>query len=229
VSSILYTAMRLAGILGAAGRGNSATELADGLLALQALIDSWATERLTIYAIAPATYNLTADQASYTIGTGGDFNTTRPIRIEAAGYIESDSETPLDVLTPATWAAIRDKTAPGAPSAIYTDMAVPLATINLYPVPAVSGAQLALYTWTPLSQPASTGDSLTLPTGYLRALHYGLAIELAARFPERANLTPIVIEQAREAKAAIKRLNLAPVEMSIDSALLGTYFYWRTR
>jgi hypothetical protein len=51
VSDILYAAYRIAGILGAAGRGYSTEEESEGLKVLNSMIDSWKAERLMVYAI----------------------------------------------------------------------------------------------------------------------------------------------------------------------------------
>src|SRR5437762_2811451 len=49
-----------------------------GLRILNAMIGQWAQERLTIPAVIRETFDLMANQASYTIGDGGDFDTVRP-------------------------------------------------------------------------------------------------------------------------------------------------------
>jgi hypothetical protein len=77
-----------------AGQAPSADDMAVGVEALNALIDSWSSERLLIYTISPHYFQLQAGKKDYTLGPDGDFNITRPLEIESAyvtlsGAVES--------------------------------------------------------------------------------------------------------------------------------------------
>src|SRR5438309_11784869 len=97
VSDIIQSSMRLLGAT-THGRTASAPALADGLTALNLLLDSWNADRLNIYNIAANTYALTAGQQTYTMGTGGNFNTTRPAAgVESANIVLSNNGQTLRV------------------------------------------------------------------------------------------------------------------------------------
>ena len=84
---LIKAALRAVGAI-PTGETPTASELADGLEALQIMLRSWAAEGLLIYAYTEDTHTLTAGDGEYSIGSGGDIDTTRPERIESA-YIKS--------------------------------------------------------------------------------------------------------------------------------------------
>jgi hypothetical protein len=83
-NELVRGAMRLIGAL-AAGETPTAEEYADGIEAANLMIDSWATERLTIREFTDVSGTMTG-AASYTVATGGNFSTTTPARLEYAYY-----------------------------------------------------------------------------------------------------------------------------------------------
>ncbi|MGH7447900.1 MAG: hypothetical protein ACRELT_10100, partial [Longimicrobiales bacterium] len=201
--------LRLIGSLGI-GRGitSDGSIAGDCLFALNSLLSTWNTERLSIHRIAVDTYTLTG-AASYTLGPGGNFDAPVPVRIESAVLVNGESRTPLELLTRERWMRRH--------AGLYVDPGVVLLT--LYLEPAATG-QLELHSWEPLEEIADVDDTLVLPQGYTRALMYNLAIELAPQFPD-ATLSPLVIEQAKESKAAIQRLNVPVLELACDDALVS--------
>jgi hypothetical protein len=209
---LIYDALRLVGVLHV-GEGPSTEEHAECLRALNTMLDNWNTERAVIYSIVREVFSLSPPKASYTIGPGGDFNTPRPVRIENAGVIVNGGiEHPLALLDFESFALLRVKATPSTiPTDMYDDRAYPLASLHFWPVPTDASVQVALYTWRQLSSIAAIGDTISFPPGYAEAIQYNLALRLAPRYRE-AMISPLVVDQARESKAAIKRLNLpAPV------------------
>jgi len=61
----------------------TAEESNTALRTLNSLIESLANESFTINTVTKENFNLVGGQATYTFGTGGNFNSTRPINIEA--------------------------------------------------------------------------------------------------------------------------------------------------
>ncbi len=60
--------------------------------ALNALLDSWSIERLSIYTVKRVQFTLTAGQQDYTIGpTGADFTNERPVLIQTAVIVLATS------------------------------------------------------------------------------------------------------------------------------------------
>lgn len=210
---LIERSMRMLGILGS-GVSATSQERTDALALLNELIESWNNEGLMIYEESREEYTLTPSLNPHTIGSGGTFNTTRPLRILDASYIAQDYEFPIRVLTKEEWQTIPDKTSTSSrPSALWYEAEYPLGKIWLYPVPAAAD-KLALYLWKQLDAALTLGTSLSLPPGYLRALRFNLAVELA---PEFGVATPEwVAAIARESKAAIKAQNIKPQAMEID-------------
>ena len=56
----------------------SAGDVSDALSSLNDMISSWSLDSLIVYASTLENFTLTPGSYSYTIGSGGNFNTTRP-------------------------------------------------------------------------------------------------------------------------------------------------------
>ena len=206
------------------GRGVSAThsETVDALWILNSMLESWSIERLVVYYVPRSTYTLTADQQSYTIGSGGDFDAARPVRITRAGLVlANQSETvelPMGMTDVDGWARITLKeTESTIPQILYNDNNYPLSTINLWPVPTVAHT-LVLYPWQALSGFSAATETVQMPPGYADAVRYNLAVMLAPEWGVMPR--PDVVQMAREFKARIKALNQPSLEMACDPALL---------
>lgn len=214
---LIYRSMRLARITKVAGREANTYEFSDALATLNGMLDAWNAERLWVPRISRDTYTLESGKASYTLGPDADWSAARPMRIDGAGIISNGVETPLHgPLTDGEWAKISDKNLSSHPTCFYDDRAFPSARIYFHPVPQAAD-QVALYVWDQLLKAGSIDDTVAFPPGgYEMAVLYGLAVELAAVNPEN-NISPLVITQAREYKASVKRLNIRPVLMENDA------------
>lgn len=180
-------------------------EAVDGLRRLNQMIDSWSNESLMLFQLIERSKALTAGTASYTIGSAGVINTTRPVRIESAFIRDSSSnDYKLEIITNDEWAKIsRKSTVSTIPSVLYYRANCPLGVINLHEAPEAS---LTLYMecWDQLDQ--MTIDSVVaLPPGYERALTYNLAVEQAPMYGKEPS--QIVMKIAAESKIAIMETN----------------------
>ena len=215
--SMITRSMRLAGVIGK-GESLDADEAADGLSALNTMLDSWQLERLFVYQIVQGSHTW-ASGASKTIGSSGDLNTTRPHRIESAFIVDSSSQWyPLKVLEDRSeYDSITIKTTTSTlPEYLYMDTAYPLATIYLYPVPSVS-VTLKLNTWQTLQSFSGLTTALSLPPGYQRAIEYSLAEEFG---PEFGVKIPAKVEQtAMRARANIKSINRPSMIARVDNGV----------
>lgn len=220
-STMIIRALQLIGEKGI-GDSLTANEQTAYLSALNAMMESWSLERLMVYQILDEVFALTAGDGSYTIGSGGDFNTTRPIKIDGAVIRDSDnSDCGVEILGADAWRRIVQKTSTGNsyPQYLYYDSAYSsaLGTINLYPEPQAS-LSIVLSSWKQLQTFALISTTVALPPGYQRAIEYNLAIELAGGFIDPAQS---VVKIARESKAAIKRVNLPDLSMTLNPAIAG--------
>lgn len=179
-----------------------ADEANDALDALNMMISSWSNESILIYVRSWETFNLTGGVASYTIGTGQTFNTTRPTFI-IDGYIVQSStvNSPLSIITDQQYNDIPDKTVGGVPFMVNYDNGYPTGTLRFFYVPS-SAYPVFLLTEKPLT--TFTLDTvISLPPGWERALVYNLAVELAPEYG--VGLDAAVIKIANDSKGSIAR------------------------
>lgn len=217
-ADIVRDSLKMLGVL-AAGESLAAADQTDGIRALNLLLGRWANERLTIHGTRRTTHTLTASLSPHTIGTGGTFNTTRPLRIDGAGIIPvGGTETPLRILTDAQYREIGDKAqTDSVPSAVWVEQTYPTAKLWLWPVP-TTAATLVLYTWSRITEFAAA-DTVSLPDGYEDALVHALALRLAPMYGVQPDGT--LLQGAADSLAAVKRTNAPDVLVEVDPGVLS--------
>lgn len=224
--ALITDALKAIGVV-SAGEAPTSGESDDALTALNRMIDAWAAERLSIYAVVRTTKTLASGTQDYTIGSGGSINIVRPVSIDAAGIVIDTTaspvtEVPIEIFTVQRWEQIRQKALSASPAqGIYFDkaFAAGLGTISVYPKPDVATTQLVLYCPTALTSVA-LATTYTWPPGYEEALMYNLALRCAALFPVAPSRLPAVKLLADEAKARIKAVNYQPRELTCEPAVL---------
>lgn len=217
-ADIIRRSLKLLGIL-AAGESLSAEDQSDGLVELNAMLGTWANERLLVHGTRRSTHVLTGGLSPHTIGTGGTFATTRPLRIDGAGVIRVGEtfETPLKLLTDAEYRQLAEKTETDeVPQRLWVEQTYPAAKLWLWPVP-TSAATLVLYSWSRIAAFAAS-DTVSLPDGYENALAHALALQVAPMYGVEPS--PTLRENASEALAAVKRTNAPEVVVELDAALM---------
>lgn len=202
--SIIKRALRINGDL-ATGATPETSIQTESLEALNAMIESWQNEKLTIYDTREDSVTITPSTATYTVGSGGSFNIPRPSFIESVFIRNNSIDYMLKPISDREYASIPDKSATtDVPSHYNYKASYSTGTLTLYPIPTVAYT-LYLRSWRVIAGFATTGDSVSLPPGYEDALAYNLAVRIA---PESGTqLRPDVIQLATETKAAIKRTN----------------------
>lgn len=222
---LITNALRTLGVI-ASGETIDADQAQDGLESLNELLEQWRLDALMVYQIVRSVQSTTAGQATYTIGTGGQWNIPRPVRIEAAAFRRASDglEHPMRVILEQDYREIALRNTQSTwPYWIHIDGGYPLRTATLYPVPSV-GEQVVLYVWGVLSSVASTNTSIDLPPGYQGALRYNLAVWLAPEYG--VAIPPEIATLAISTKAAIQTMNWRPEQMGVDPALVcggGSY------
>ena len=237
---LIYSALRFIGVL-RPGQTASPEAYLDGFSMLNSMVDQWQIERLMIYKIARDTFALTASQQVYTLGTGGNWNIPRPVRIDRAGLIipgTYSTELPMRKLSIQQWAQeFPSKTVTSSePTAFYPDDNYPLINVTLWPVPSVATSTIALYTWSPLQTFAAIDTNYTFPPGYDMALRFNLGELLWPMFvvnsKSQANgmQLQMVQKMALDAKAKVKSINTPVLDMRCDMQLTGLRggFNWIT-
>ena len=210
---IIKRSMRLLGVY-SIGEQPSPDESADSLLALNAMLDSWSTENLFVYAKTLNQITLSANVGSYTVGPSGGTITSRPVEVSSASYVEySGVSYPLSFATLNDYNQIPVKAlVAGIPNTMYVLPNMPDVTLQLWPLPS---ATMTLNLWSNkvLQSFASLTDTITLPPGYERALAYCLAEEIAPEFG--ADITPGIQLKANQSRKVIKRANTEVPRLSM--------------
>lgn len=204
-----------------------ADEANDALDSLNALIASWSNYSLNIYARTWETFNLVSGTAAYTIGSGGDFNTVRPMTILDAYIRIGVIDYKLAIIDDEAYVDIPYKTLVNIPDSLNYDGGYPLGTIRIYPVPS-SNYPLFILTEKQLTEFTTLDTELSMPPGTERALIYNLALELAPEYKQTPD--PVLIKIAGESLGAIKT-NVAKVRTMdaypIDLRVRNIFTGWR--
>ena len=196
----------------------TAEEANDALDSLNTMIDGWSTGSLMVYHATKESFMLTPGQSTYTIGTGGNFNTSRPVDILQATLTVNGSDYGVTPVGFDDYADIRLKTLSTTfVEQLYYEKSFPLGNIYLYPVPN-SASTLTIYSNKQLTEFTSLTDTFVFPNGYKKAMKYALAMDLAPEYQRDAG--DDVRRTAVSAVAAIKRMNRRPVTMQPDSAVM---------
>lgn len=217
---LIEKSMRLFGAL-SDGESATASEAGDGLDGLNTMLDSWSIERLMVYHILQENFTWASGNASRTIGSGGNFDTTRPTKIVSGFTRISNVDYPFQVVEREHYDAITDKTTQSSyPEIVYYDGTMSTGVVYGYPVP---NASITVYinSWKQLQQFSALSTDLALPPGYRRAIEYNFAIEFASEFGMDV---PARVERiANESKAAIKRINSPSIVAAVELAGGGRY------
>jgi hypothetical protein len=113
----------------------SGDEAADGLYALNSILGSWSNEKLLINARMIETFPLVSDKAIYTMGSGGDFDTARPIKILSAYIRQGNTDYPLEIVPLEVYDRVQNKDTNTIPQWIAVDQSYPLMRLSFYAEP----------------------------------------------------------------------------------------------
>ena len=190
-----------------------ANQAAYGLRVLNRMVQKWNTEELMVFTVNRNEYALTANKQVYTIGTGGDINISRPVRIQmASALLSSGVEKSIELLNDQEWRDLNLKSTPSTfPTKMWITGNVPLNSAYLWPIPQDATAKLVLYTWGKTDNFAGLNDDVVFPNGYEEALVTSLAVALSNSYG--ASPSPTLMTRAADAKSKIQSLNVDPLYM----------------
>lgn len=202
----------------------SAYDSAYAFRSLNNMIRRWSTSGLTIPVVVREVFSVTANQSTYTIGPGGDFDTSRPMGLTGASLLLNSStpavEVPTGLLTDDAYEAIKIKTLTNIQwTNVYYNQsyASGFGTIFLWPTPTVATNDLVLYRGEQLAVFPDLTTSSYVPPGYEDALSYQLALRLAV--PYARPITDELRAQANTNLGDIKRQNAKMSDLRVDPAL----------
>jgi hypothetical protein len=200
-------ALRLIGMLAEAETPSAATSQ-DSLTALNQMIDSWNTERLSVFTTQDQVFAWPVNQATRSLGPTGNFVGNRPVLVDDSTYFIDTSNNlsfGIKIINQQQYNGIALKTVTSTyPQVLYVNMGYPNIDLTVYPVPTKT-LQWHIVSVQELTQPATLATTLSFPPGYLRCFRFNLACELAAEFGVEPS--PQVSRIAMTSKRNIKRIN----------------------
>jgi hypothetical protein len=215
-------ALRLLGVL-AEGETPSAATSQDALAAMQQMIDSWNTERLSVFSTQDQVFSWPPGVYERTLGPTGNFVGNRPILVEDSTYFKdpaSGISYGLKMINQQQYNGIAVKTVTSTyPQVMWVNMTYPDITMTVYPVP-TKVLEFHIVSVQELTSPVSLSTNLAFPPGYLRAFKYNLACEFAPEFGVEPS--PTVSRVAMTSKRNLKRINNPDDIMSIPYSIVGT-------
>lgn len=219
---IINGSLRLLGVL-AEGEVPSAETSQDALNAMQQMIDSWNTERLSVFSTQDQVFTWPAGQLNRTLGPSGDFVGNRPVLLDDATYFVDPGtgvSYGIKFINQQQYDGIAVKTVTSTyPQVIFVNNTFPDIEMFVYPRPTRD------LTWhfisvEELTQPATLATTLHFPPGYLRAFRYNLACEFAPEFGVEPSAQ--VRRIAMASKRDLKRINNPDDIMSMPYSLIAT-------
>jgi hypothetical protein len=215
-------ALRLIGQLAEAEVPSAATS-EDALATLNQMIDSWNTERLSVFSTQDQVFSWTPGFITRTLGPTGDFIGNRPILIDDSTYFRdpaSGISFGIKLINQQQYNGIAVKTVTSTyPQVMFVNMTYPNITMTVYPVP-TKVLEWHFVSVQELTSPALLSTPLAFPPGYLRAFKYNLACELAPEFGVEPS--PTVQRIAMTSKRNLKRINNPDDIMSLPYSIVAT-------
>ena len=213
-------ALRLLGIL-AEGETPSASMSQDALMAMNQMIDSWNTERLSVFSTQDQVFTWPASLLSRTLGPTGDFVGNRPVLVDDATYFKAPNGVSygIKMINQQQYNGIAVKTVTSTyPQVMWVNMTYPNIEMTVYPRP-TQDLEWHIVSVEELTQPATLATDLHFPPGYLRAFTYNLAMEFAPEFGVEPS--PQVQRIAMTSKRNLKRINNPDDVMALPYALVA--------
>jgi hypothetical protein len=213
----------------AAGETISAADAEQCRLRLNRMIDSWSNESLMCYTILQQSVVLLAGKITYTIGPGGDINSTRPIRVitgPGAAFLKdsNDNRYPVDVVPRDKWNEIWNLTRVNSnlPDTMFYDPKFPLGEINVNPSP--NGSNITLYwnSYLQLTEFAALTTTVQLPPGYELLIVDNLAVGIWRYFKDdKAQIPADLIRDAMRSMGNVKRSNTRENIAEFDKVMIA--------
>lgn len=209
----------------APGVAMNAADGALGLAEMNQMLDQWSNQSLTCFANIEQSFPMVIGKNSYTIGTGGDINLTRPLSIltgpGAARLTDTNNDRyEMNVIEQDQWNQIGLLTETSTlPDTLFYDPQYPLGVINIFPTPA-STYTVTVDSRLQLSQMNNLDTAFSLPPGYSAAIKNNLLMRLWSYY-KQGDPTPQNREDAMNSLADIKRTNIKQSPATYDDAIVS--------
>ena len=213
-------ALRLIGML-AEGETPSSETSNDCLVALNQMLDSWNTERLSVFSTQDQVFTWPAGFINRTLGPTGDFVGLRPVLVDDATYFKAPNGVSygIKMINQQQYNGIAVKTVTSTyPQVLWVNMGFPDITLTIYPRP-TQDLEWHIVSVQELTSVTDLSTVMYYPPGYLRAFTYNLAMEFAPEFGVEPS--PQVQRIAMTSKRNLKRINNPDDVMALPYALVA--------
>jgi hypothetical protein len=221
-AELIDGSLRLLGVL-AEGETPSAAVMQDSIMAMNQMIQSWDTERLSVFSTQDQVFTWPANVISRTLGPTGDFVGNRPIEVDDATYFKDPSSGlsfGVKLINQQQYDGIAFKTVTSTyPQVLWVNNTFPNIEMTIYPVP-IKALEWHIVSVETLNEVSSVATDMYFPPGYLRAFRYNLACELAPEFGIEPS--PQVQRIAMTSKRNLKRINFPGDLMAIPYPIVAT-------
>jgi hypothetical protein len=191
----------------------------DALEVLNDMLSYWSVDGLLVPYTIKESFTMTSSATMpRTIGSGGNFNTVRPVKIKDAYIRDSSSnDYPLDVnMSEQEYNGIVTKTTSSRPSRLWYNPAYPLGNIYMNYLPDATYTVI-LDSIKPLTEFALTSTSFAFPPEYKMILSYNLAVLLSPEYGSK--LDTLVVQMAEQGKMTLRSNNFTYTPIAIPSGL----------
>ena len=227
---IVNFAYKDAGLLGL-GQTLSGENASNGLTRLNRMIAQWRRRRTLIFATQNVS-KVSTGAVSYTVGTGGDFSTTRPDKLEDGCFVRLNpigtqpTDYPLRIIQAREdYNKIVLKSMQSQPAYVFYDSAFPMASAFIYPVPTATIYEIFLMVKTQLAAFATLDTAFNAPEEYEQAMQQNLAVLLRKGF--RLPDDMVLMRLAEASLNTIRNVNaqIQSMRMPADLTRPGYYNY----
>lgn len=201
---------------------------------LNSMLAQWNNDRFAVFNMIDLSVMSDGSQ-SYTVGPGGDIDTSRPDKIMAA-YVRLQpivSNNPVDVPLQVVeahedYAEVPLKNLQGFPVGVFWDSAFPIGNLYVWPVPNAGQYEIHIVVKNQLTGFAFLTDTISMPPDYTDAMVWNLALRLRSVYGLSPD--PTVQAMALKSMSAVTGANsqvaILKMPMGLGSSRRGTSSAW---
>lgn len=207
VLDIIKAALRLNNIIGSS-ETPTANMSTDCRQALNFMLEEWSTMGLAVYVFEEQSFTASIGTSEYSIGSGQTWDGNRPLEIkhmiarDTTGA--SNNDYPLTQVNQSDFMDLTHKATSGRPRLYYYEQTFPYGKVKLFPTPDKAYTMI-LSNRTVFNEYTALDTTISLPQGYLPALKFNLAVDIAPEFEMEPSIT--VQRRAMDTLKNVKRLN----------------------
>jgi hypothetical protein len=217
VLDVISAAMRKINVL-AQGETPQPQEANNAFQAFWLMLDSWSTYRSMIYSLSTDTYTIPVGVSQLTMGPTGQIQTPRPVRVQSAWILDSSGiNRYFDLINDVGVVSLAVSSIPWyGNQKLFYNPTYPNGTLQFYPNTYYSGT-LTVNSLKEIGPYSALNQQILMPPGYLRAMVYGLAVELAPEYGMAVR--PEVAQEANNSFNTLAQLNAPSIMASMDAEL----------